>query len=108
VSRSQRKRGTRVFVQVQQLVGKLIQRQPDLSKSIRQSFEHVIQFAAARHHMRGNKLIVRPADVLVKLDIRSPTPTAPLGVLVKNSTDEQRVITNVRAKQKRLLWSGAA
>src|SRR5215467_11494228 len=100
-------RRTRVFIQIQQLIGKLIQREPDLSKSIRQSFEHVIQFAAASHHMRRNKLIVRTADLLVKLDVGSATQTAPLGVLVKNSADEQRVITNMRPKQKRLLWSGA-
>src|SRR6266487_4736171 len=57
--------------------------------------------------MRRNKLIVRPADLLVKLDVRSATQAAPLGVLVKDSADEQRVIANVRPKQKRLLWSGA-
>src|SRR4029077_520236 len=85
----------------------LIQREPDIAKSIRQSFEHVIQFAAARHHMRGYKLIVRPAHLLVKLDVWSAAQTAPLRVLVKNSADEQRVIANVRPKQKRLLRSGA-
>ena len=79
----------RVFVQIQQLIGKLIQREPDLAKSVRQSFEHVIQFATPSHHMRGNKLIVRSADLLVKLDVRSATQTASLGVLVKNSADEQ-------------------
>src|SRR5512133_2636586 len=100
-------RRTRVFVQIEQLIGKLIQREPDLSKSIRQSFEHVIQFAAARHHMRGYELIVRPADLLVKLDVWSATQTAPLRVLVKNSADEERVIANVRPKQERLLRSGA-
>src|SRR5215471_3014478 len=82
-------RRTRVFVKIQQLIGKLIQREPDLSKSIRQSFEHVIQFAAASHNMRGKKLIVRPADLLVKLDIRSAAQTAALCVLVKNSADEK-------------------
>src|SRR5262249_55649261 len=35
-SRSQRKRRTRVFVQVQQLIGKLVQREPDFSESIGQ------------------------------------------------------------------------
>src|SRR6476620_8537587 len=97
----------RVFIQIQQLIGKLVQRESDLAKSIRQSFEHVIQFAAASHHMRRNKLIVRPTDLLVKLDVRSATQTAPLRVLVKNSADEQRVITNVRPKQECLLGSGA-
>src|ERR1043166_6817989 len=57
--------------------------------------------------MRGNKLIVRPADLLVKFDVRSATQTAALGVHVKNSANEQRVIANMRAKQKRLLRSGA-
>src|SRR5262245_46962625 len=98
-------RRTRVFIQIQQLIGKLIQREPDLSKSIRQSFEHVIQFAATSHYMRRNKLIVRPADLLVKLDVRSTTQTAALGVLVKNAANEQRVITNMRPKQKRLFRS---
>src|SRR5215203_6114730 len=56
--------------------------------------------------MRGYKLIVRPAHLLVKLDVRSATQTASLRVLVKNSADEQRVITNMRPKQKGLLWSG--
>ena len=97
----------RVFIQIQQLIGKLIQREPDLAKSIRQSFEHVIQFAAASHHMRGNKLKVRPTDLLVKLDVWSATQTASLRVLVKNSADEQRVITNMRAKQECLFRSGA-
>ena len=57
--------------------------------------------------MRGYKLIVRPAYLLVKLEVWSATQTAPLGVFVKNSADEQRVIANVRPKQERLLWSGA-
>src|SRR5215471_3744529 len=100
-------RRTRVFIQIQQLIGKLIQREPDLSKSIRQSFEHVIQFAAASHRMRRNKLIICPSDLLIKFDVRSATQTAPLGVLVKDSADEKRVITNVRPKQERLLRSGA-
>ena len=108
MSRSQRNRRTRVFVQIQQPIGKLIQRESDVAKSIRQSFEHVIQFAAPRHRMGRNKLIVRPTDLLVKLNVRSATQTASLArVLVKNSADEKRVITNVRAKQERLLRSGA-
>ena len=57
--------------------------------------------------MRRNKLIVRPAHLLVKFDVRSATQAAPLRVLVKNSADEKRVIANMRPKQKRLLRSGA-
>ena len=37
----------------------------------------------------------------------SAAQTATLGVLVKNSADEQRVIANVRPKQECLLWIGA-
>src|SRR4249919_3337305 len=57
--------------------------------------------------MRRNKLIVRPAHLLVKFDVRSATQAAPLRVLVKNSADKKRVIANMRPKQKRLLRSGA-
>src|ERR1700747_609093 len=59
--------------------------------------------------MRGNKLIVRPANLLVELDVRSSSKTALSGNgRMKNAADEQRVITNVRPKQKRLLgiWPG--
>ena len=57
--------------------------------------------------MRRNKLIVRPAYLLVKFDVRSATQAAPLRILVKNSADKKGVIANMRPKQKRLLRSGA-
>src|SRR4029077_10089705 len=57
--------------------------------------------------MRGNKLIVRPADLLVKFDVRSANAPLSRDCGMKNSADEQRVIANMRAKQKRLLRSGA-
>src|SRR5262245_27798473 len=58
--------------------------------------------------MRGNKLVVRPADLLIKFDVRSATQVAlSRDCGMKNSADEQRVIANMRAKQKRLLRSGA-
>src|SRR5690348_4783417 len=59
--------------------------------------------------MRGNKLIVRPADLLVKFDVRSATQAAVLSrdCGMKNSADEQRVVANMRPKQERLLRSGA-
>src|SRR5439155_17445279 len=46
-------------------------------------------------------------DLLVEFDIGTTAQTAPLCVLVKNSADEKRVITNVRPEQKRLLGSRA-
>src|SRR5262245_55418939 len=59
--------------------------------------------------MRRNKLIVRPADLLVKLDVWSATQTASLSrdCGMKNSADKQRIITNMRAKQEGLLRRGA-
>ena len=52
MSRSQRKRGTRVFIQIQQLIGKLIQREPDFAKSIGQPFEHAQQLASLRRRQQ--------------------------------------------------------
>ena len=58
--------------------------------------------------MRRYKLIVPPANLLIELDIRSAAQTASLSVLVKNAGDEERVITDVCAKQKCLLGSRAS
>src|SRR5262249_14200289 len=74
-----------------------------------QSFENVVQFAAASGRMRRNELIVRPANLLVEFDIRSATQTASLSrdCGMKNAADKERVITNVRPKQERLLRRSA-
>src|SRR5438874_8745370 len=58
--------------------------------------------------MRRYKLIVPPANLLIELDIRSAAQAAALCVLVKNAGDEERVITDVCAKQKCLLGSRAS
>src|SRR5438067_1012055 len=79
---------------------------PDIA--IAQSFENVVKFAAARDGVRGHKLIVGPANLLVEFDIRSAAQTAALCVLVKNAADEKRVIADVRAEQKRLFGSRAS
>src|SRR5437763_3783542 len=63
-----------------------------------------MQFAATRDGMRGQNLIIRAPDLLVEPDLRPATQTAPLSVLVENAADKKRVVTNVRPKQKRLLW----
>src|SRR5262245_66273944 len=59
--------------------------------------------------MRRNKLIVRPADLLVKLDVWSATQTASLSrdCGMKNSADKQRITTNMRAKHEGLLRRSA-
>ena len=46
-SPSQTHRRSGVVIEIEQTIGKLIQREPDIAKSIGQSFEDVIQFAAA-------------------------------------------------------------
>jgi hypothetical protein len=108
VSRSQGERRTPIIVEVEQSIGKLVQREPNIAKPIGQAFENVIQFAPTRDGVRGYKLIVRPTNLLVELDVRSPAQTAPLRVLMKNSADEKRVIANVRAKQERLFGCRAS
>jgi hypothetical protein len=67
----------------------LIQREPHIAKPIGQSFENIIKFAPARDGVRSNKLIVRPANLLVELDVWPAAQAAALSVLMKNSTDEQ-------------------
>ncbi len=57
--------------------------------------------------MRSDKLIIAATDLLVKFDVGRPAKTAALGVLVKDATDEEGVISNVRAQKKRLLGRGA-
>src|SRR5439155_6451553 len=98
-----------VHIPVEQPIGKLIQRHPDVAKSISQTFENVIQFAAACDGVRGNQLKVRATDLLVKFNVGSAPQTAVLSRDggMKNSADEQRIITDMRPEQERLLGSGA-
>ena len=59
--------------------------------------------------MRSDKLIVGPANLLVKFDIRPAAQTTPLSrdCGMKNAADEKRVIADVRPEQERLLRSRA-
>src|SRR5262249_39891513 len=106
---SQRKRRSRVIIQVEQPIGKLVQCEPDIAKSICQSFENILEFAATRDGVRGNKLEIRAANLLVKLDIWSAPQTSVLSrdCGMKNPANEQRIIADVRPEQERLLGSGA-
>src|SRR5437773_8175207 len=65
------------------------------------------ELASSRGFVRSDKLISAATDFLVKFDVGRPAKTAALGVLVKDATDEERVISNVRAQKKRLLGRGA-
>jgi hypothetical protein len=58
--------------------------------------------------MRRDELIICAAHLLVKLDVWSTTEAAALRVLMEDSADEERVISNMRPKQERLLGSSAA
>ena len=57
--------------------------------------------------MAGDQLIIRPADLLVKINVRPTAQTAALRVFVENATDEKRIIADVRTKEKSLLGRGA-
>src|SRR5712691_11282503 len=58
--------------------------------------------------MRCDQLVVGAANLLVKLQIGRTTTAAPLGVLVKNAAEKERIISNVRAQQKALLGCRAS
>ena len=57
--------------------------------------------------MASDQLIIGPADLLVKINVRSAAQTAALRIFVENAANEKRIIADVRAKQKSLLWCGA-
>ena len=96
------------FVQVEQPIGKLIEREADVVEPLSQSLEHVVELASARDLVPGDELIIGPPNLLVKFQVRAAAVAPTLGVLVKNATDEERVIPDVRTKQKCLLRCGAS
>ena len=65
-------------------------------------FVNVAQVAPARGRVRGDELIVRPADLLVKGQVGRAAETAALRVLVENAAEKERVIADMRAEQERL------
>src|SRR5205814_9644314 len=68
-----------------------------------QCLEHVVELASARDLVPGDELIIGPPNLLVKFQVRPAAVAPALGVLVKNATDEERIIPNVRSQQKDLL-----
>ena len=96
------KRRVAVVVEIEQLVGEPIEREPHFAKTIRQLFIDIVQFAAARGRVRSDELIIGPPDLLVKFQVGRAAPAAMLGVLVKNSAEKKRIIADVRAEQKSL------
>ena len=96
-----------VVVEIEEVVGKVIEREAHLVKAIGQFLENIGQFAAARGRVRGDELEIGPADFFVELQVGRAPPAAVLGVFVKDSAHEERVVADMGAEQKTLLGIGA-
>src|SRR5262249_16212458 len=77
-------------------------------KPIGKHQEDVIQLAAPRGFMRSDQLIIGAPNLFVELNVGRAAQASPLRVLVKNAADKERIISDVSAKQKRLLGRGAS
>src|SRR5947208_1061080 len=91
---------------MKQAIGKFVKRETNIVKTIGQPGEDTGQFAASRGLVRCDELIVAAADLFEKPDVGRTAKTPPLGVLVKDATDEKRIISHVGTKQERLLGGG--
>ncbi len=96
-----------IVVEVEQLVRKTIEREAHVVEAIGQFLEDVVELAAARGRVRSDKLEIGPADFLVELQVGRAPPAAVLGVFVKDSANEKRVVTDMRPEEKTLLGAGA-
>ena len=92
-----------IVVQIEQRIRKPVQREPHFVKTSGQAFVNIAEIAAARGGVGSDELIIRPADLLVKRQVRRAAKTAALRVLVENAAEEKRVIANMRPEQERLL-----
>src|SRR5438067_10749325 len=92
---------------MEEAIGKLIEREPNIVKAVCQFLEDVVEFATTGGFMRSNKLVVGPPDLFVEFDVGGAAQAAALCALVKNATDEERIISGVRAQQKCLFRRGA-
>ena len=72
---------------------------------IGEAFEDVAEIASTRGGVGSDKLIIGAADLFVKRQIGCAAQTAALGVLMKNAAEEEGIIPDVRAKEKRLFRS---
>src|ERR1700682_6091471 len=52
--------------------------------------------------MFGDEVIIRSSNLLVKLQVGTAAQAAALGVLVKDTADEERIISDVRPQKKGL------
>ena len=53
------------------------------------SDQDIIKFAATSGGMRREKMIIAPANIFVKADVRRAAQTASLCILMKDSADEE-------------------
>src|SRR4051794_12597578 len=95
-----------VVVEIEQLVGEAVKRGPNVVKPGRQFLVNIIQLAAPGRGMGSDKLEIGPPDFFIELEVGRPAPAAALGVLMENTTDEERIVADVRAQQKTFLGAG--
>ena len=70
--------GGAVIIEVEQLLGEPVEREPHLVETVGQLFIDAAQFAPARRRVRRDELIIRPPDLLVEGEIGRAALTAPL------------------------------
>src|SRR5947209_9525316 len=85
---------------MEQTFGKIVQGQADVVKAIGQAGKYVSQLATAGGFVGSDKLVIGAADLFVEANIGCAAQTPALSVLVKNSGDEERIISNVSSKQE--------
>ena len=56
-----------LFIEIESLIGELIQREANVAKPIGQFFEDIVQIAAARSRMRSDQMKIGAANLLVKI-----------------------------------------
>src|SRR5215831_18013395 len=92
---------------MQKPIGEIVQGEANIMETLGQPVENVAQLATARGLMCRNQLIIRPAHLLIELDVRRATQTASLGVFMKDATNEKRIISHVCTEQESLLGGRA-
>ncbi len=92
---------------MKQAIGKFVERETNVVKTIGQPGKNIGELAASRGFVRRDELIITATDLFVKLDVGRAAKTAALRVLVKDTTNEERVISHVRAEQECLFGRGA-
>ena len=96
-----------IVIETDQFVRKPIEREAHFMKAVGQFFEDIVQFAAARGRVPSHELEIGPTDFLVEVQVGRTAPTKVLGVFMKNSAHEKRVVSNMRTEEKTLRGRGA-